>query len=907
MFLRPSASPDHAIPELPVINRLRSFLIGAAACALFLVSPASFGQDADSPDEPAPRVSPDETVTNPAPPSVPGLLATSTNEIDIRVADCGVGDAARYGDWFAMRVEIQDNGPKVRNVVVRLSITDSDGDIAQYQRAALPNTGRWESVWLYARMPFHPPAELVVSVHEAIEREGADAADESGNQPLRFDAGRMLGVTRYPLQARVPEHVATWLLIGDRFGGLQQYYQTRLPGATIEAAPPTGHELVDITSVASVNRLPDRWMGYTQFALLAWNGGAGGSSALTVSPSQLSEDQANAIKTWVRRGGHLVVVLPPVGQPWIGSGAVGNPLADIMPTVTVRRVEGVDLENIRKLFTNDGTAPMPRSATVQYLLPSGADAYSAVSLYEAPMPEGDLAPVAVRRLVGAGAVTVVGVDVTSPQLSDTVGALQAGRFWGRVLGRQMETLSQGEILRRAKNDQFLSRPTVGSAYKLDGGVRDFITMSAQAAGGLLMAFFMFGAYWLVAGPGGYFALKSRGKVHYSWLAFLGATVMFTGLAWGGVTLLKGRRVQLKHVTLVDHVYGQSNQRARTWLNIYFPGYGEAKVACPASSGDGTGLNLVAPWDAPERTASSGSFPDARGYVADSRTPTALTVPIRATSKQFQVDWAGSLGMQWQMPLPQVGSATGEVDAAAQASIRLGTEIKVVPRQRLTLKERTWDLQGQLVHNMPETLHDVQVFLNFGPRSNWLTSELFTECYSASLSKWGKGETLDLSRVFPAELSEADRLGKWMENRPSMKVSSGFDLTFSRSEQEVNFADLAVLNLFPVIQTRSVQQASWATVSAAHTYDVSRWFSEPCLVIIGRLDNVNCPVPITVDGRPLPTEIARNSGPVFVRWMYPLPPRAVTGTGVGGTEPASGDAGPDDTGSSAPPGMGGPGF
>ena len=48
-------------------------------------------------------------------------------------------------------------------------------------------------------------------------------------------------------------------------------------------------------------------------------------------------------------------------------------------------------------------------------------------------------------------------------------------------------------------------------------------------------------------------------------------------------------------------------------------------------------------------------------------------------------------------------------------------------------------------------------------------------------------------------------------------------------------------------------------------DLSPWFSRPCLILIGYLEDSPTPVPIQVDGT-----TPRSNGLTIVRWIYPLP-------------------------------------
>lgn len=48
-------------------------------------------------------------------------------------------------------------------------------------------------------------------------------------------------------------------------------------------------------------------------------------------------------------------------------------------------------------------------------------------------------------------------------------------------------------------------------------------------------------------------------------------------------------------------------------------------------------------------------------------------------------------------------------------------------------------------------------------------------------------------------------------------------------------------------------------------DCSDWFVRPCIMLIGILEGVPCPVPIEIDGKQVESE-----GTVVLRWIHPLP-------------------------------------
>jgi hypothetical protein len=55
--------------------------------------------------------------------------------------------------------------------------------------------------------------------------------------------------------------------------------------------------------------------------------------------------------------------------------------------------------------------------------------------------------------------------------------------------------------------------------------------------------------------------------------------------------------------------------------------------------------------------------------------------------------------------------------------------------------------------------------------------------------------------------------------------------------------------------------------ATHGMDLGRWFTQPCIIVIGYLVDPNQDAPIStyVDGKAVPAR-----GTTVVRWVYPLP-------------------------------------
>ena len=92
-------------------------------------------------------------------------------------------------------------------------------------------------------------------------------------------------------------------------------------------------------------------------------------------------------------------------------------------------------------------------------------------------------------------------------------------------------------------------------------------------------------------------------------------------------------------------------------------------------------------------------------------------------------------------------------------------------------------------------------------------------------------------------------------------------------------DLERLTFFGVLE----QPEYWKTTGSGivnlsrrqtHDMGLGRWFTQPCLIIVGHLEDAPTPVPLLVDGTECETK-----GRTFVRWVYPLEPDPVIFDGI----------------------------
>lgn len=766
-------------------------------------------------------------------------------EVKLECDRFGVGNSSRRGEWIGIRLVLTDTSSKPRDVLVRITSTDADGDRPIQQREVTLNPGVAQSVWMYLRLPFNytPGKDLTASVSEALE--GGVAPDGGrGYRPGALLARAVLDPNANSVEGATQGFIG---VVGQRVLGLQPYngLAQNTSGISNQMWHPFMHENTVLINGLTGPDMPDRWMGLEQFDAIVWAQG---------EPGELRGDKAQAVREWVQRGGHLIVVLPAVGQNWTNDKL--NDLIDIMPRVSVGLRENVSFDAYRPLLIGTPRPLFPKTGTIHVFKPaSDATVDEAAPILNGP----DGQCVVVRRTIGAGAVTFIGIDLNANNFAQA-DAVDADVFWHRVLGRR------GWLIRPAKAGGNNGLQASRGPWFVDRGLGELINQSGRTALGLLAALVVFVLYWAIAGPAGFFALKARTWQRHAWVAFLGATGVFTAVAWGGATLLRPQRIEARHVTILDHVFGQARERARMFASVLIPSYGDARLSIAPDSGSAA----ISPWEPPvDEVSSWAGFPDARGYLIDTRDPGSISVPTRATVKQVQLDWSG--GPRWSMPIPQgQDGAPGVLSFDPSGG---GTSGKPL-------------INGILIHKLPGTLRQVKVIVVKGQstlkplrgRRGDIDNLPMVDGEAFDMTEWAPGTPLDMS-VLTAPLTRADarKLVPWLNYLTPGSVGNSFS-NDDTGEYTRSFEDrLRAMTFIGYLKpTDSVNAESGSTTTSpaaqrlcTHGYDLSRWLTQPCVIIIGFLGDENgegpSPVPLTVDGKEIKT-----LGHTLVRWVYPLP-------------------------------------
>ncbi len=778
-----------------------------------------------------------------APSSFAQLDPDAQGEVQLSVANFGVGRLAREGDWAGIQVQMLDTGSAGRDIVLRLSIKDEDGDETQYDRIVTANPGMLQSFWLYSWIPYRGSnLDYELKAYLAIDSGNADVGE------FGFRVGRLLGSLKIYNPQIQESGISMAAIIGNHKIGIDQY------GLSIGAQPalPFGHELIRNASGLEVDQLPDRWQGLISFDTLIWQN----ASRSGTSPSRLSPEKARAIRSWVQRGGHLVILLPSSGDPWF---AGSHPMKGMLPKIkTPERMEGVDLEAYRTLLTESASVQLPSNAVVYGFTPlDDADPTEAMPILNDQSGKS----VVIRRLFGSGMVTVIGLPLDHGQLR-RFGLPDADSLWHRVLGLRGEVRSSVEMTSQEKED--VNRRSV---KVFDEGLGGAVAKTGRAVQGVFFGVVVFVLYWLLAGPVGYALLKSKKRNQHAWVAFVATTGVFTALAWIGATSMRPKAANVSHLSFIEQVHGQDTQRVRGWMSAMLPSYGTEVVSMrDPEAGGGFGINessnLLSPWSSPDSLISiAGGFPDNSGYRVESKDPSAIRVPTRATVKSFRVDWAGE--SRWGLPEP-VGTP-GELQ---EPSLKLDGSVVL----------------GQIVHDLPAELKDVRVFVISKERTISRAgrplgrqmvghASVFSPDFGAD--GWLPGQTLDMEQVTRVNT----------ESRRTLTTdyfTSAIRYGVDKSGLDQSTGDL----IDRLIAGRFISQFEPPKYNAAksdpvgdrlavrrslHGWDLGKWFTQPTLIVMGVIDidvddaNDNgMPTPMWIQGKKVPA-----SGKTIVTWVYPF--------------------------------------
>lgn len=784
----------------------------------------------------------------------PALAQQSGVQIGIERENLGLGGIVQRGVWTPVRVELTNTGAEDIEVHCRWLLSDEDGDelIAQRSQITL-QSGRTQGVWLYATPPMSTrPGETWV--FQAVDANSGELLDQA-QEPLSDSAFAEPSVNLIGM-------------CGLKGMGLEYWLRWS-----------THHEQLRLVRGLSLADLPDRWYGLDSLSSLVW---MPSESANNPNHTGVSVSSKRALREWVFRGGHLVIVLPYAGEPWTGGD---SGLADLLEPIKAGDIVQAKARPPISVF---GVLRSTQPVEVNWFDLSEADGYTTlaeINLTQVPadLPEGvspppdDFKPLIVGKRFGFGQVTLVGIDLSNPDVLTSIDAFRLHRVWTRILSWRASITGElipDAILDDPQNSGVYYEAEDATQVELGNWMGQRVAHEGKTSAAIGLAFVLFVVYVVFAAVTFPNFLKPKGWQRHSWMLFVCIVSLFSIVAWGGAWVMRPAVTSSSHFTVLD-IDGNTNMvRAQSWQSLLIPTFGTAEVKVGSESAGFPQMDVVNLLSSPGNDLSPDSpgYPDKRTYAFDAAQPSELPVPMRSTTKSLRVDFLGQI--------------TGQQDGLARPWDLPQSALRIV---------KSGDLQipaGTITHDFPEALTDVHIIYCPGgaqqtgkPGSAHKARPLVYR-YANS-----KGNPIDWQPGTPMALPNSDKAYRplWIQpkdlNTPVRywdqegylgQAMKGRGYSGGSGNASNVAEDIPLLTFYGALPPPlyKVQQNTFGYgMSSPHnTYsrslvrdlDMTHLITGRRIILIGHLRNSTSPVPLTIDGEDIPS-----TGWTVVRWIYDL--------------------------------------
>ena len=412
-----------------------------------------------------------------------GLAAAAQAKVQVLAEDWGLGGAVKSGVWSPLYLELQSTGGDFEGCIeVRANAGQQTLPVFIRPISLVSDTPA--RYWMYYRTP-------------ASTDRNAAAFSRFSWQIVSAER-KVVARSRWRRPVVMPcmdSFVAVLNTGGAGQAGLGGLYNQQ-------------SEVRVNVKYVNPSSAPDRWIGYEPADVLIW---------LNPDPSRLTAlSQQQAIRKYVRNGGHLVVA---TGSEW--QSATKSFLGELLPAEIERCVTIAELPSLRG-----------------YGMEAAAE--KAIDTLVLRRPRGTVLmehggrPLIVRGRCGLGRVTLVGFDPTRTPFSRLA---RQDAFWQQLLRIDTRPVKRNElgVIHQA------SSPTILS-------LNDFPNF--QPINFFVVGAFLF-IYVILIGPVDYFVLKRLKKLHWTWVTFPTIAIVSSLIAF--LVLSSGRVVGFlaNSVSIVD--------------------------------------------------------------------------------------------------------------------------------------------------------------------------------------------------------------------------------------------------------------------------------------------------------------------------------------------------------------------
>jgi hypothetical protein len=729
--------------------------------------------------------------------------------------DVGFMGIIKPGVWNAIRLTLENPSAQPMAVQCRWTLNDFDKDVIIASRHVTVPARRKQTVWVYGCVPvtLSNQPDWKIDVIESETRQVL-ATKPIVNCKLTPPSRRLIALS------------------GNSRLGLNEFTADIADSRLIVHH----QELTTLARGLESGNLPDRWYGYDTLDTLI----------LTpeIEPTKIPVEVFSGLRDWIKRGGHLVIVMPSVNEAWSQS-----PGKDFLPEAEITRKES------QKLPIWLGGPNRVTDLKVDYY--SFAPKNNSMGVIYTDDAKN---PIVVSRQLGFGAVTVIGLNITDGGLEALGLPNGQASIWHKIFGWRSPPLTRATLESLAKDTSTIKLKPRGDEHELDtllvsdaGSIKSNIQLWAVSA------IIIFGVYWILAGPVSYLILRVKKKAYHSWVVFLGIVLVFSAGVWALAWLSRPKSTQQNHFTFYDYDLRQKLVRCQSWAQINCPDFARQDVALdPGERGDSTNT-IGSPGMVAEKALSRG-WVDVQTIDIDAGAPNKQWVPFRSSAKLFQLRYMGKPDPQdptWPAP-------TGTVVASA----------------------RTSGLTGILKHQLPGTLSNVVLIYCPGAGAS-------PECWN--VAPWAANTDLNLASATAGRPVELVRdANSYIDPKRTSTMNDGItgsamqvvinkmgstnamhnfqqdlgdlgDDTRAAMVNAISFFDALPPPLFIAssqANSGNYEQAEALVRTQSRSLDLTKLTTQPKLIVIGHLIQSPNPTPITLDG-----ERIQGSGRTVVRYIF----------------------------------------
>lgn len=414
----------------------------------------------------------------------------------------------------------------------------------------------WTPVWAHLRggtAPFSGILEIA-------------APDDQGmptvmRAPVKLPAGQAL-VVQSLIRAGIPKAEIELRLV-DKSGRALTRPVIYKPSAEIgwnaqlvlRVGPASGLEgVVDLPKFAGVDT-SDRLVGFAP--LDDWPAdplGFDAASAIALSSEDsrviaaLRDGGAEVLRTWVARGGHLVISM---GARW---SEVVPLLGDLLPARPVGMLSLTDVGAIETL-AGSVSPPLRGPTNITKLEANEGDRHVVLAIAQG-------SPLVVRKSYGFGRVTLTGIDLANGPVANWANRTL---IWDKLMdlrGRMHDVTAQVSDTRGA----LIEAERGEIASRIHRGLEQFPSVVLIPFG--WVAFLIF-VYLILIGPIDYFFLKRIvRRMELTWLTFPAIVLASTLGVYAAAYSLKGSSPRVNKLDLLDFDQTTELVRGTSWWTYY---------------------------------------------------------------------------------------------------------------------------------------------------------------------------------------------------------------------------------------------------------------------------------------------------------------------------------------------------